>query len=308
MGNRVYYAIQQAKLRDTVIHGLQSVSTNLTHVMEPVQSCGQWAPYSIIRNSHEVNITLKKVLDGYSLLYHLASNDVKEIEGASFATCDCLLSVFDDSTNFCADLNSVAVSNIKYESLYISSIKYTFKTTGAFEEEISLVGDIAGIPQIHIYGEFDPDNADKPLSSIGVNYRPNIISTGLPMGGNVSSITMSANITRENIPQFASKFPFIRLPTVIETTTEITTIATGVGGTTPENGGCSTSGATSPVSIKIVICEDTGEDPPNISVDLGSNNHLVGMSQSGGDATGGNMMHTYTYKGYNHDFTVTHER
>ena len=76
---RVFWAIFAAGLAGdgettfTEIHGLQSVGINTSFNLEQVFEIGQIAIYENVEDLPEIEVTLEKVLDGYPLIYHLAT-------------------------------------------------------------------------------------------------------------------------------------------------------------------------------------------------------------------------------------------
>jgi hypothetical protein len=106
---RIYYAIHQVVIEgdsggdwnlggatsDTVAHGVQSVTMATNFDLQQVFQLGQQAIYENIEELPDVNITLNKVLDGYPLLYHMATVDATSptLAGRSVA-CVYLVWVF----------------------------------------------------------------------------------------------------------------------------------------------------------------------------------------------------------------------
>jgi len=185
-------------------------------------------------------------------------------------------------------------------------------------------------------------NDDEPIGSGGVNRRENIImgtgnvsvgiqaydvcvfpleipgisglngsgyniDSGQQFGTHFSSISVSADLGRENINELGRKGPYHRVVTFpIEVTTEfevtshsgdlISATERGIynTGTNPCDGG----GNLVDNSIRIATCEGT-------RIFLGRKNKLSAVNYTGGDAGGGNVSVTYTYSTFN-DFTVLH--
>ena len=87
--NRIYYAIQQVVLGRAggslntdkfAVHGLQTVGITTNFNLEQVFEMGQLAIYQNVENVPDIEVTLNKVLDGYPLVYVLATE-----EGSSIA-------------------------------------------------------------------------------------------------------------------------------------------------------------------------------------------------------------------------------
>ena len=81
--NRIFYACQAVAIApcfvtadDTntrTIHGLQSVGITTNFNLEQAFELGQIQIYENIEGLPDIEVTLEKVLDGYTLIYHLAS-------------------------------------------------------------------------------------------------------------------------------------------------------------------------------------------------------------------------------------------
>ena len=75
--NRIYYAIQQVSMgpagSEVELHGLQSVGVTSNFNLEQIFELGQLAIYENAETTPEVEVTLQKVLDGYPLIYTLAT-------------------------------------------------------------------------------------------------------------------------------------------------------------------------------------------------------------------------------------------
>jgi len=306
MGNRIYYAVQQigigAANGDSLVpvHGVQSAGINTSFITEPIPSLGDLPIYTVLENSYEIQINLKKVLDGYSLLYLLATSEVSDsrLQKKAMARCSFGLSIFDDSLTYAV---GTPLAVLQSTGLYLSSLKYNFPDKGNFEEEIGLIGNHRAWG-VSFDGQFD--GLDAPISAGGgINQRQDMYSktlpTEIPSDAHVNNISFFTTINRENIPQLGDKTSFFKLPTFpIETTTEITVTPTGGDNIVTPTGSCSGFIRNMPQTIAVSVCDGT-------SISMGTGNILVSVNYQGGDAGGGNVKTSYTYKGYN-DFTVTH--
>jgi len=312
MGNRIYYAIQQLGIgKDngddtTVIHGLQSLRLNTGFNDEPVISWGNLAIDSLLENSYEISLEISKVLDGFTPIYLLATSGVTGItlQERAMSRCSLSMSTFDDSLT---SATGIPLSVLQCTGLYVSSLSYVFDANSNFGETVGFVGNHKKWGGT-FNGQFD--NTGYPTGVGGVNRRENLIfgatgynTTILPTeihsGEHLSNITISANIGREIIPSWGEKTPFYCPPIFpIETTTEISVIATSGYNIGTPTGYCSGFDGNFSQSIRVATCEGT-------CIDMGTGNKLVGIGYGGGDAGGGNVRTTYTYKGYN-DLTVTH--
>ena len=338
MGNRIYYAVQQVGIKPassgmggsfTAVHGLQSAGIATSFTNAPIQSLGQLSLYEIKEDVYEIQISLKKVLDGYSPIYCLATADslTPELHNRMMSRCTLGMSIFDDTAVSFAQGSPLAV--LQCSGLFISSIRYNFDIAGNFEEEVSLVGDNKiwsndwrkvsadkGIRDtISFPGAFN--NNDSPIALEGINRRQDMVfgnsvdnttlPTEIPSDAHITAINVSTNINREAIVELGRKTPWFRLPVFpVEVITEITTMGisgdnisvTESGILTPSNALCSNYGNIDSQTIRIATCEGT-------RIYLGDKNKLSSVNYQGGDAGGGNVKLSYTYKGYN-DFVVLH--
>src|SRR5688572_27226139 len=95
MGNRVFYAVQQAGIATigttayTPIRGLQSIGMTTTFDLERVFQIGMISLYENIENIPDIEVTLEKVLDGNPLIYHLATagSPAATLTGRSAVKC-----------------------------------------------------------------------------------------------------------------------------------------------------------------------------------------------------------------------------
>ena len=80
--DRIFYACQAVSIQPLtspnasvgyMVHGLQSVGVTTNFNLEQAFELGQIEIYENIEGTPDVEITLEKVLDGYPLVYHLAT-------------------------------------------------------------------------------------------------------------------------------------------------------------------------------------------------------------------------------------------
>ena len=271
--NRIYYAIQQVVLgkagstidssgsgtsADKVaVHGVQTVGITTNFNLEQVFEMGQLAIYQNVESVPDVQVTLNKVLDGYPLIYSLATEKGSSIGGSELqavnptipgrqnARTDMQLAIFAD-TNVSASGNAFNV--LTCSGMYISSVSYTFPVDGNFTEDVTLVGNnkVWSADSTDI-GVFD-DNSDSPLSGTGVGRRqfiamancrfptqiPGIDTNGVnnQIGGgsgysaHFQNITVSCDFGREAINEIGTFAPYHRYVTFpIEVTSEFEVIA-----------------------------------------------------------------------------------
>ena len=161
--NRIFYACQAVALTvegDTsivsgdMIHGLQSVGMTTNFNLEQAFELGQVEIYENIEGTPDIEVTLEKVLDGYPLIYHMASsgatagggnsNPSSGLVGRTKDRCDLRLGIFDESKNnvdTATQNNGDSEVEIYCSGMYISSLSYTIPVDGNATESVTLVGN-----------------------------------------------------------------------------------------------------------------------------------------------------------------------
>lgn len=197
--NRIYYPIQQIAFRKPgtsvfrEAHGVQSVSTTTTFNLEQAFELGQLAIYENIEGIPTVEISLTKVLDGYPLLFCLASaSDAAGgiLAGPSLAErapaeTMVQLGIWSETDQA---VSGDPVTYVEMSGLTVSSVSYSFPLEDNFSEDVTLAGNskvwntyqaggcnapwtvaaATGSPNFY-------DNNDAPVGSGGVNRRENMI-------------------------------------------------------------------------------------------------------------------------------------
>lgn len=193
----------------------------------------------------------------------------------------------------------------------------TFKVTGGFTSNADQPLAITGSGGVNDRRDFiwaNPHTADRDangavgnLNSVSGTILPRVIYGISSSGTNdlvagqynvhAQSVSCSTNLGREEILELGRLGPYHR-PTSfpVTVTTSIEVIATsGNMVSFTETGyygsGCNLYNLTDE-TIKVLTCEGT-------RLNLGPNNKLTGISETGGDATGGNRTITYTFENQN---------
>lgn len=259
---RIYYAIQQVTLGpsagQTPVHGLQTVGITTNFNLEQVFEMGQLAIYQNIEGIPQIEVTLNKVLDGYPLIYVLATETGTDIAsnltatspdlpGRQNARTDLRLSIYPD-TLVSADGNPVVGGVVKCQGMYVSSVSYTFPVDGNFTEDVTLVGNDKIWANTGSTGEFE-NNDDVPAAASGVNRRQHLNMTnsrfpteipgisnqgvntdggaGNGFGAHFQNITVSVDLGREAIQELGSFAPYHRYVTFpVSVTSEFAVLAT----------------------------------------------------------------------------------
>lgn len=352
--NRIFYACQAVAIapcfdshndaNTVVAHGVQSVGITTNFNLEQAFELGQIQIYENIEGLPDVEVTLEKVLDGYPLVYHLASPlaTSANLVGRSKERCCVGLGIYDDSKDA---VTGIAPVEVYMSGMYISNVSYTFPVDGNSTESITLVGNhkvwntsspklMTAAQAAEIPKDAQNRGTDFPAALIGgsggVQRREDVRMNlcvipqsvygvaGTSVGNNwnsanggaprahIQNCTISTDFGREDILELGRKAPYYRAPNFpIEVTCELEVIAVS-GDFVPayEEGDPDFVGTVNEGN-------NTKEERIRIVLrdgtffDLGSKNRLSSVSYGGGDAGGGNASITYSYTNFN-DLIVGH--
>ncbi len=339
--NRVYFAIHAVALSKEGIdfaatptgyiaaHGCQSIGQEVSFNVEPVNEIGQIENYELVENIPNVTMTIEKVIDGYPLIQHLASQSpaASTLNGRyNNARANVIAAIYNEAYSAAS---GTPLSIAFLSGMYVSDISFNIPVQGNITESVTLVGNnrvwytgsalgTAGTPIITT-GLYKVDsrfnNADTPPGTGGIQRRENVIManslfpTQIPgisaLGVNsatagiysahIQSINISVSLNRTELFELGRRGPYHRFaefPTNVTTSIEVTTNEFGDTVSAYEEQDNLTDSA-----IKIALsC--------GVTIDLGTKNKLTGISRSGGDTAGGNMTSTYNFFNQN-TLTVT---
>ncbi|MAR66101.1 MAG: hypothetical protein CL833_02505 [Crocinitomicaceae bacterium] len=254
------------------------------------------------------------------------------------------LGIWDEANQSAGENSSTAGSWVEMSGLVVSSVSYNFPLDDNFSEDITLVGNYkvwrSGMATntvsedcgVSYYptgaaGSFGGNN-DTPVGSGGVNRRENIQfatqtsdtnkadftilpedipgvgTSGQRGSAHVSSITVSTDVSREDIFELGAKLPYaksVTFPVEVTCDIEVTTASGDLVNALDDctdDAACNTKSNLNERRIRISTCE-------GLRIWLGQKNKLSSVSYGGGDAGGGNATVTYSYSNFN-DFTVVH--
>jgi hypothetical protein len=345
---RIYWAVQAVAIAPfqtddptsfVFVHGVQSVGLTTTFNLEQVFELGQLQIYENIENIPDVEVTLEKVIDGYPLIYHLATTGAAAgtLAGRSNQRCQVALSIFDDTLE---QASGTPIAEVWMSGMYVSNLTYTMPVEGNCTEAVTLVGndkvwiatDDLADDTIHegnelFFGDDEPKALTDSLGGVqrrenvlmdsllddsvsvlpgGVNGVEGISSSGTndkvdgQYGAHIQNITVSADLGREALNELGRRGPYHRFVNFpVEVTCEIETISTLGDQVSATEDGVLGGGANLADKRIFIVLEDTTK------LDLGLKNKLASVTYGGGDAGGGNATTTYSYTTFN-DLTVTH--
>lgn len=187
---RLYYAVEDIGIAPdgtsafVRVHGVQSCGSTGTNNLDAILELGQISLYENKEVVPDVQFTAQKVLDGYPLMYHMATqaSTTGTLAGRSRAKCIVSMITFDDTLD---SASGVPQAECWMSGLYPSSLSYSFGVDGNFTEDMTFVGNNrlwrnteagGGGPAPYFSGT--SYNNDAPLAitgSGGVNRRWNMI-------------------------------------------------------------------------------------------------------------------------------------
>lgn len=339
---RIYYAIQQVRLGSgtpTAIHGLQSVGMTTNFNLEQAFELGQLEIYQNIEEIPDIEVTLNKVLDGYPLMYTLATEkgsgkgafvaSTPTLTGRQNARVDMELSIHPDTQTSASGTSiSSSYSVVRCSGMYVSSVSYTFPVDGNFTEDLTLVGNDKVWGGSANVGAF-AGNDDEPLAETKINRRQHLSIADCVFPGDIpgvnasgkltddsangngysthfQNITVNCDLGRESINELGRFAPYHRYVTFpVEVTSEFEVLAVeGDGVNAVESGYYGSDGA---CSYRYNLQDRTIflQTCEGTRIHLGRKNKLSSVNYAGGDTGGGNVTVTYSYSTFN-DFTVAH--
>jgi hypothetical protein len=193
-----------------IMHGLQSLGVNTNFNLEAVQELGQLSIYENVEDVPDIEATMERVLDGYTMAYHAATITAADptLSGRANARADLRMIIGLDTDSAVSSGDSLA-AELYCSGMYWSSCGINLPTDGNFTESLTLVGNnkkwisstgTAGIllgagGVVHSIFAFGNDSPDSPDS--GVLRRNNFLtgSTLVTRGGNSFVTVLPSFIT-----------------------------------------------------------------------------------------------------------------
>ena len=156
--NRILYSCQGVAISNMgddsltageMVHGVQSIGITTNFNLEQVFELGQIEIYENIEGTPDVEVTLEKVLDGYPLIYLMASTGVAGTNSSGILSrskqrCDLRLGIYGEEFNNideATDNTGNAEVEVYCSGMYISSVGYTLPVDGNATESVTLAGN-----------------------------------------------------------------------------------------------------------------------------------------------------------------------
>ena len=144
---RIFYAISQLGIKSdgdagqfTEVHGVQSCGITTNYNLTQTFEFGKISLYANIEDLPDVQLTMQKVLDGYPLIYHLATQDAPNptLVGRSASSFVAALAIFPDTNT---NAEGLPASEVVMSGQFVNSISYTFPVEGNATEDVTSAGN-----------------------------------------------------------------------------------------------------------------------------------------------------------------------
>lgn len=272
------------------VHGVQSIGFNSTFNIENIFELGQLELYDTNLTSAEVEVTIEKVLDGFKTSWGIISNGSTQLAQAAKNRADLDFVVYADTGN--AGVGATELS-IQCTGMYVNNVSYSFPVEGNPTESVTLIGNHKSWSA----GSLTVPPAVSAGTETAVVLKRKDITVTAPGGTKKQNVSISLNLNREPVYELGRFSPYARFPTYpVEVTAEVEELLTNAPGQD------SFTEEQDEVPVKDQSISVTAGS--TLTVNLGNKCFISSSSQSGGDASGGNVTLTNSYTTYN-TFTIT---
>ena len=149
---RIYFAIQGLAVKPDAVeawgqahiaHGVQSVAVTTTFNLEQAFELGQLEIYENIEGVPDIEVSVTKVLDGFSPIYLLATAQAATptLGGRSTPKSIVGLGIWSDSSDNIGAGGALEVSHMEASGMFVGSVTYNFPLEDNFTEDVTLVGN-----------------------------------------------------------------------------------------------------------------------------------------------------------------------
>lgn len=346
--NRVFYACEAVAIGKcgddagtnpdqhfplTPVHGVQSLGFNTSFNIEGIFELGQIAVYENMEGTAEIEMTIEKILDGWPLIFEMATSGARapDLAARTKRRCNVAVAIGNDDENAISGAPPV---EIFMSGMKVNGLTYTFPVDGPFTESVTLTGSQKAWNMITPFDDpvsklsaggmvgwnqavvdkfrppgFSKWNQDYPIGSGGVQRRENIDmsksimpvsvygvnGTGIGNNWNNSTGTPRAHFQNATISIGSFNNEYIYELGRKEAYYQS---FTGQLEVTSEFEVLTVSGD----FVNYVTGKPTSPNQPIKLVltdgsifDLGGNNKLSAVNYGGGEAGGGNLTITYSF-------------
>ena len=328
-----------------VAHGLQSIGITTNFNLEQIFELGQLSLYENYEEVPDIEVTFEKVLDGYSLIYHLGTCDATSptLTGRGNARADVRMAVGFDTNEYMATGINSGVAELYCSGMYVSSVSYTLGTDGNFTESTTFVGN----DKQWLTGSDTGGLLTNTNGILSNTFNSTVFGNDAPVGVGSSVLRRQNLVIGSGGKSYGGTTFKTEIPNILEggATGSLTNSKYIIDGSGPYLQSASISvdlgreniqqlGKKAPyyryVSFPVdVTCDievtatagdnvDAAEEAKNLSdhsiqfvlddstvFQLGKKNKLTSITYGGGDAGGGNATITYSFTNSN-DFVVLH--
>lgn len=125
-----------------IMHGLQSIGINTNFNLEQIFELGQLSLYENVETVPDIEVSMEKVLDGYTLAYHAGTPIATDptLSGRSNSRADVRMVIGLDTDAAVSSGDSLA-AELYCSGMYLSSVGYSLPAEGTFTESVSFVGN-----------------------------------------------------------------------------------------------------------------------------------------------------------------------
>ena len=149
---RIYFAIQGLAVKpdgveswgeEHIAHGVQSVAVTTTFNLEQAFELGQLEIYENIEGVPDIEVSVTKVLDGFSPIYLKATTQAATptLGGRSTPKALVGLGIWSDSSDNIGAGGAKEISHMEASGMFVGSVTYNFPLEDNFTEDITLVGN-----------------------------------------------------------------------------------------------------------------------------------------------------------------------
>lgn len=155
---RIFYACQGAAITNTgddaistgdMVHGLQSIGMTASFNLEQAFELSQIEIYENIEGTPDIEVTMEKLIDGYPMLWHMASTGVTNTNASGLVArskqqADIRIAIYDEAENNIAAANENsgnAEVEVYCSGMYIGSYSVTIPVDGNSTESITFQGN-----------------------------------------------------------------------------------------------------------------------------------------------------------------------